>query len=128
MKIKGMMKKNVDALKIILRFLWDNPNSSVGEIAKFINETAERVSKTYIPSLKRFHLIQFSGFNRYEITERGMLFIDIKPAEQTLGETVLENEKKKLEVEKDELVPPKPITQEIIVEPKRQIKITIEIT
>ena len=127
---KGLHNETKDAYKIILRFLWDNPNASAKSIAGLIQRNIKDIYNLFLKKMMERHLICRPAFARYAITEEGMKIIGIQPKKNII-ETEIENNQEdetavigKLE---EQPLATKAMQREIVVEPNRQIKITIEI-
>jgi hypothetical protein len=138
-----------DLYKVILRFLWDNPKARSLQIIKFIGQDYE-LSESYpnqiLVAMKRKELIRQPFRGHWEITDKGMLVIGLTPVkfhkpllELPKGivvetgvpqETISEAPQAPETEEKPQWVV-NPVSetnkQEIVVDPKRQMKITITI-
>ena len=128
-----------ETYKVILRFLYDNPGSRVTEIAKFISDDNPLISGR-LRGMRKRGLVCNNTWGKWEATEQGLRIIGL-PVMSEKKKGILASKLEEMEQEgmgqekpqvedEPEMVekPVEPQRQEIIVEPKRQIKITIEIT
>ena len=128
-----------ETYKVILRFLYDNPGSRVTEIAKFISDDNPLISGR-LRGMRKRGLVCNNTWGKWEATEQGLRIIGLPVMSEKkkgiLASKLEEMEQEGMGQEKPQVEdepgmvekPVEPQRQEIIVEPKRQIKITIEIT
>jgi len=130
---RGLREDTKSEFIKVLKYLFDNPGRKAKEITKFLQYDDSRTSihSHCLTQMLKRELIR-NNFGRYEITEKGMRVIGLNPLTERkaglLAEKIVskENEQRQTSVKPEGKI--ETGKQEIIVEPRRQIKITIEIT
>lgn len=83
----GMRSKTKDTVKVILRFIWDNPNCQAKQIQRFIGEDFGEDSSyawTLLAKMRKLELVRQPYRAHYVITDEGMLAIGLTPKKPLL--------------------------------------------